>query len=246
MKQIRTLIHVHTDHSYDSDISVRELARFLARERFDCVAVTDHDTIDGALRLAAMGDARVIIGEEVTTRDGHLIGLFLEEWVRPGMSALDTANAIHAQGGLVLLPHPFVTMFSCGLGHAAWEIADRVDAVEVFNAQNIWPGADRKAREFAAALGLCTYVGADSHSARSIAPAYQVMPDFDTPAEFMASLRAARTCCARHPMSFFLGAAYRTARPLLGLPLPSGFGARHRPAPRRKAETLPRALPQAS
>lgn len=227
MKQIKTLIHVHTDCSYDSNISVRALAKFLEAERFGCVAVTDHDSIEGALRLRAATDVKVIIGEEITTRDGHLIGLFLRDWVRPGMSALDTARAIHDQGGLVFAPHPFVTMFSCGLGDVAWRMAAHIDAVEVFNAQNALSGPDRKAARFAEQYGLCKFVGSDSHSVTSIAPAFQTMSDFDTHPEFLRSLRAARFHTERHPISYFAGAGYRAARHLLGLSLPYGFGAHY-------------------
>lgn len=230
MKRIKTLIHVHTDFSYDSNITVRALAKFLEAEHFGCVAVTDHDSIEGALRLRAATNVKVIIGEEVSTRDGHLIGLFLRHWVRPGMSAEDTAKAIHDQGGLVFLPHPFVTMFSCGLGDKAWRIPRRIDAVEVFNAQNVVAGPDRKAAEFAKQYGLCTFVGSDSHSVASIAPAFQMMSDFDTHSQFLDSLRSARFHTDRHPISYFAGAGYRTARHLLGLSLPYGFGAHYAPA----------------
>ena len=79
MTGIKTLIHLHTDYSYDSDISLPTLADFVQRERIGCVAVTDHDTIVGAQRFRHETDAKVIVGEEVSTRDGHLIGLFLDE-----------------------------------------------------------------------------------------------------------------------------------------------------------------------
>jgi predicted metal-dependent phosphoesterase TrpH len=193
MNKIKTLIHVHTDYSFDSDVSVESLADFAQRDGIGCIAVTDHDTIDGARHLASVTGATVIVGEEVTTRDGHLIGLFLQERVRPGMDARKTAEAIRAQGGLVLLPHPFVVAFGCGLRHVAWEIADLVDAVEINNAQNLLPGPDRKARRFAQDFGLPTYVGADSHLRSSIAPCYQWMDEFDGhPARFLTALRGAQ------------------------------------------------------
>ncbi len=121
---MKTLLHVHTDFSYDSNITIEQLARFCEEQRFGCVAVTDHDSIEGARRLASMTDVNVIVGEEVTTSEGHLIGLFLTEWIRPGLSALDTAKAIRAQGGLVLLPHPFVRAFGCGIGEAVWHMSE--------------------------------------------------------------------------------------------------------------------------
>ncbi len=68
--------------------------------------MTDHDTIEGALRLKELSDLPVIVGEEIMTAQGELIGLFLREPVPPGMSAVETVEAIRGQGGLVYLPHP--------------------------------------------------------------------------------------------------------------------------------------------
>jgi predicted metal-dependent phosphoesterase TrpH len=228
---VKTLIHVHTDYSFDSDLTLGQLVGFLAEEDFGCVAVTDHDTIEGALRLRGMTDARVIVGEEISTREGHLIGLFLDEPIPPGLSARATALAIRAQGGLVLLPHPFVRFFGCGLREGAWQIADLVDAVEVNNAQNPWPSADRAARVFAEALDLPQYAGADSHTAASIAPCWQVLPAFDGPAGFLQALGTARLAPGRHPLSYFIATGWRVARYLTGLGLPSNFGAHAAPAP---------------
>ncbi len=225
MERIKTLMHVHTDYSYDSDISLDTLAQFAESHGFGCVAVTDHDTIDGARRLRGLTDVKVIVGEEVTTRDGHLIGLFLRERVRSGMSALDTAKAVRDQGGLVLLPHPFVRAVGCGLGDVAWRIADLVDAVEVHNAQNLNGAADRRASRLADQVGLVKFVGADSHASYSIAPCYQLMADFNGPSDFLNSLQAAELRPGRHPLRYFAGAACRVARYVMGLPPPAGFGA---------------------
>lgn len=229
MNRIKTLIHVHTDYSYDSDISLEILARFVAAEGIGAVAVTDHDAIAGAVRFQRMTDAKVIIGEEVSTRDGHLLGLFLHERVQPGMSARDTAKVIRAQGGLVLLPHPFVRAFSCGLGEVAGRIVDLIDAVEVNNAQNLPRRPDRLAERFARTHGLPKFAGADTHMRMSIAPCYQMMPDFTSPADFLESLRAAELVRGRHPLSYFAATGYRLVRHLVGLSLAGGFGANCRP-----------------
>ena len=225
MQRTKTLIHLHTDYSYDSNISVEVLADFIERENIGCVAVTDHDTIMGAERLAKTTGARVIVGEEVSTSEGHLIGLFLNEHVSPGMSALNTARAIHDQGGVVLVPHPFIRALSCGLGDTTWRIAPNIDAVEVCNAQNLFPRADRLARRFAEKTALPMYVGADSHDRTSIAPCYQLMRGFGDPMDFLAALRDARRIPGRHPLRYFAATAGRLARYCLGLSINGGFGA---------------------
>ncbi len=242
MGLIKTLIHVHTDYSFDSNISPEALARFAEREGFGCIAVTDHDTIEGARRVEAVSDVKVIVGEEITTRDGHLIGLFLKRRVEPGRSAKDTATAIREQGGLVLVPHPFVRFMGCGLCEHAWEIAGLIDAVEVCNAQSILARPNREADRFADRLGLPKYAGVDTHMIESIAPCYQLMPDFTGPVDFLASLRSARLIGGRHPLWYFFAAGYRTARYLAGLPLPVGFGSNHQPA-REPLPVAPAACP---
>lgn len=218
MKLVKTLIHVHTDYSYDSSISLETLANFMEREDFGCVAVTDHDTIDGALMLRSRTTARVIVGEEVSTRDGHVIGLFLEEEIRPGMSARDTAAAIRDQGGLVFLPHPFVRMFGCGLGELAWELADLFDAVEVNNAQNLRAAPERRAHGFAERTGLIKYAGSDAHLPSSIAPCYQLLRDFDGPADFIDALRTAELREGRHPLRYFAEIGRQIIRSMARLP----------------------------
>jgi len=236
-QRMKTLIHVHTNYSFDSDVSLETLAAFVENERVRCIAITDHDTIDGAVRFSRMTTAKVIVGEEVSTKDGHLIGLFLREQIRPGMSARETASVIRDQGGLVLLPHPFVAVFGCGLRERSYEIVDLVDAVEVNNAQNLLPGPDRKARHFAEQFGLPTFCGTDAHSRFSLAPCFQWMPDFDgTPAGFLNSLRRARLQTGRHPLSYFAAAAWRVVLHALWLPLPAGFGAEARS---QRTEVLP-------
>ncbi len=214
MRRLKTLIHIHTDYSPDSNISPESLVAVAERQGIGCVAVTDHDTIDGALHVRDITDIQVIIGEEVTTRDGDMIGLFLHAPVRPGMSARDTAVAIREQGGLVFVPHPFLRMLGCGLGEKTHEIADLVDAVEVNNAQNLLSRPDRMADRLADQLGLPKYVGADSHMDSSIAPCFQTMRDFSGPADFLDALRDARRYPGRHPLHYFAeSAAWMALRP---------------------------------
>lgn len=234
MKKHKTLIHLHTDYSFDCNISPESLVRFAVDNGFGCLGVTDHDTVEGAFRvkeLAKGTGVRVIVGEEVSTRDGHLIGLFLNHNIDPGMSARDTALAIRAQGGLVLAPHPFVKFGGCGLREAVWDIVDLIDAVEVNNAQNLLSAPDREADDFACRLGLARYVGADSHLSSSIAPCYQQVADFSGRDDFVDAVKEADLIPGRHPLWYFASAAYRMARHQLGMALPNGYGANYRPHP---------------
>jgi len=100
-------LHNHTHHSYDAQIQAADYERAHAAGLVDVVAITDHNTITGALELRERASFPVIVGQEIDTADGELIGLFLEEPVPAGLPAIETAERIRAQGGLVYLQHPF-------------------------------------------------------------------------------------------------------------------------------------------
>src|ERR671937_11686 len=101
-------MHMHTEYSRDSRQTLRVFAAAAEQAGLNVVCVTDHDTVEGALRLREMNTAlRVIVGEEIYTREGELIGLFLERAVPPGLSLEETIARIKDQNGLAYVPHPF-------------------------------------------------------------------------------------------------------------------------------------------
>ncbi len=241
MRLLKTVFHVHTDHSDDSNNTVEHLLECAHRWEIDCLTITDHDTIEGARAVAAAAgpNLRVIIGEEISTREGHLIGLFLHEHVGPGRSARETAKAIRQQGGLVVVPHPFISMFSCGLRRAVHGLVDLIDAVEIANAQNLSPFPDRKARRFAARHGLPGLAGADSHHRNSLRASYQWLPEFDGPESFLAAVRQAELVPGRHTLGYFVRSAWLITRVRLGFGTPADYGRRcTTPRPNRRARPL--------
>ncbi len=205
---LKTVIHVHTNYSYDANTSPEELITTARRQGVDCLAVTDHDEIAGAFearRLATAGPrlVHVIIGEEISSTDGHILGLFLHERVPPGLTGEETAATIRAQGGLVLAPHPFSTLCDDSLLGAMERLAPLFDAIEICNAQNPLPWQDTRAARFAQRHGITAYVGADSHIRGYLAAACQLMPAFDGPAAFRAALRHAELCPGRFGPAYF-------------------------------------------
>lgn len=235
MGLIKTVFHIHTDYSDDSNLSLDRLADEARERGVGCVAVTDHDSIEGALTLADRvgDDLRVIVGEEISTRDGHLIGLFLREHVEPGMSVRKTAEAIREQGGLVVVPHPYNRLFDCSLGDRVYDILDLIDIVEVANAQNLLNRPNRRARELAQRNGLPAIVGTDVHHQGYLDTCYQMMPDFSGPVEFLTSVQHAQLHARPHPLSYFFRSAWLIAFDKLGLPLPAGYGANAGEVPAR-------------
>lgn len=240
---VHTLIHIHTNYSFDGNISPEVLACEAKQAGIDCIAVTDHDTIEGAQHLASLDLVRVIVGEEVSTRDGDLIGLFLSRRIEPGLSVRETALAIKGQGGLVLVPHPFIRVLGRGIGSKIWDIVDLIDAVETLNAQNILRRPDREAERFARSMDFTSYVGSDAHMVGSVAPCHQLMPDFNDPAQFLDSLGQAQLIGRRHPWWYFVAAGYHTVLHLSGRPLPKGYGSNYRPLPTQTPAALPTPTP---
>jgi hypothetical protein len=198
-----------------------------------CITITDHDSISGAQQMAAQAPAglEVIVGEEISTRDGHLIGLFLEEFIEPGQSPRATAEAIKSQGGLVVVPHPFNRAFSCGLRDAVYDILDLIDAVEVFNAQNVVDSPNRRAAQFAFDHGFAPIVGSDIHHGRNLDACYQYLRPFDGPTSFLQSLRQASFVKRRHTFAYFAYTAWFVLWTKPGIGTLPGFGVnceRHR------------------
>lgn len=229
-KRIKVALHIHTHYSYDSNLSPTTLVDVARRMGFDCIAVTDHNLIDGAREAQATGGIRVIVGEEISSRDGHIVGLFLERPVPPRMSGEDTCAAIHEQGGLALAAHPFASLCRNSLGGALDRLTSHLDAIEVHNAQNPLPWEDWRAARFARASGLPAYAGMDAHL-RWLPSAYQYMDDFADPPGFLQSLRTADLYRGRVGFRYYCLMIFRHYWDrLLPWPLP-GFGGREVAAP---------------
>ncbi len=191
--RIRVDLHTHTMWSGDSTTTPDEFAAAVAASGLDAVCITDHNAIEGAVELRERLECRVIVGEELRTAAGEIIGLFLTERVPMGISHVEAARAIRDQGGVVYIPHPFDPMRRNMSESALYELADAdlIDAVEVLNAKTSLASLNRRAAEFAAEFGIVGGAGSDGHVPDALGAAYVEMTDFDTPMEFLASLASA-------------------------------------------------------
>ena len=180
----RADLHMHTTAS-DGWPTPHELVDYARATALDVIAVTDHDTIEGALRAAdhAAGRSKlqVVIGEEVSSRDGHIVALFIERRIRPGMSAAATVHAIHDQGGLAVAVHPFWRTQRRtrsgpvhGVGWLAAELA--FDAIEVENATPGFYVFNQLARRLNLGLGSAELGGSDAHILDAVGRAYTEFP----------------------------------------------------------------------
>ena len=182
--------HMHTNYSPDSLLPPEKLVARCLDVGLNCIAVTDHNTAEGAFHVREIAPFTVIIGEEVGTSEGEVTGLFLQETIQRGLSPLETAKRIKEQGGLVSLPHPFDRFRSEVITRAGIEdVLPYADIVEVFNARNNMDADNRRAYEFAQEHSLLVSGVSDAHTAIELGRTYVIMPEFDgTPEGFKASL----------------------------------------------------------
>ena len=184
-------MHTHCEYSPDSRTPLAVQALAIKAAGLDVVAATDHNTIDGALRLREKADGfRVIVGEEISSRDGEIIGLFLEKAIPRDLSAEETIARIHEQGGLVSIPHPYSHNRLYRIKREALErVWPTIDAIEVFNAREAIANDNRRALAFSVLHGIPGAVGSDAHRPWEIGRAYLEVGDFTGPADFIASLK---------------------------------------------------------
>jgi len=190
---IRIDLHVHTACSRDSLARPDAIVRWAERRSLDAIAVTDHNTIAGARTLQALGALPLIVGEEVHTREGEIMGLFLREEIPAGLTPAETVRRIKAQGGLVCVPHPFDSVRGSRLSATALEaiLAD-VDIIEVFNARVTHARDNNRAADLAERRGLLAGAGSDAHAACEVGRAYVEMPPYADAESFLASLAQGR------------------------------------------------------
>ena len=187
---IKADFHMHTHFSPDSETDPDKLVKRCLKVGLELIAVTDHNTIEGALKVKDLAPFPVIIGEEIKTSAGEITGLFLKETIPAGLSPIDTAHRIKDQGGLVSLPHPFDRFRSEVIdGKAIDELIPLLDIVEIFNSRNNLSADDRKAEKFAKEHNLLTSGVSDAHTLMELGRTYVQMPEFDgTPSDFKIAL----------------------------------------------------------
>lgn len=182
-------LHVHTEYSLDCGTPLDKIVGRCIEKGINCVAIADHGTAEGALKLKETAPFTIIVAEEILTLHGEIIGLFLKETIPSGLSVAETLSRIRAQGGLVNIPHPFDIFRQSALrNHIIEEIADQIDIIEVFNARSLPPQQSAKARAFAKKHGIIQGAGSDAHTLREIGNAYIEMPEFKGKDDFLKAL----------------------------------------------------------
>jgi len=191
---IKADLHVHTWHSIDSGMSYDQLIKACLGKGINCAAIADHGTTRGARDLQKIAPFKIIVCEEVLTPYGEIMGMFLQEDIPWKVPLEDAIKSIREQGGLINIPHPFDRVRPSAFRNLKMleSIADQIDIIEVFNSRSLFPGAESRARAFAAKHNKIVSYGSDGHSPSEIGCACAEMADFNTKEEFLSSLSTAK------------------------------------------------------
>ncbi len=210
---IRVELHMHTHASKDSLIKPERLLGYCDQIGLDRIAITDHNVIEGAFEARDIAPEKVIVGEEIRTTQGELIGYFMTEWVPPDLTPMEAIERLKAQNAVISVAHPFDTVRK-----AHWQesellkIMPYVDAIEIFNARCLRDTPNVLARQFAQEHGLLATVGSDAHSLWEVGRASLTLPDFDGPQAFRQALDQAELRVRLSPAYVHLFSRYAVFR----------------------------------
>jgi predicted metal-dependent phosphoesterase TrpH len=168
-------LHTHSTASPDGSLTAGDYRRMLESGRLDFVAVTDHNTASMALKLHEEIGERIIVGEEIATESGEIIGLYLKETIPPRLTAVETVRRIREQGGLVYIPHPFETVRKGMPRDVLEELCDHIDIVEVQNGRAVFQNFSSQASAWAAERLIPGAAGSDAHGQAGWGRTYSVV-----------------------------------------------------------------------
>ncbi len=188
---LRVDLHLHSNYSHDGQSSLQELIDRSRECGLNRIALTDHNTVEGALELARVAPEMTIVGEEVKTREGEVIGLFITGRVAPYLMPEEVMDLIHEMGGLTYLPHPLDRRRANFRPERVVQLAGRIDIIETYNP---WceAGANAAAARLAVDLGKVTATGSDAHGIQELGRSWMEIEQYKDPAGFLEKLRDAR------------------------------------------------------
>ncbi len=187
----------------DCSTSPKEIISHCLETGVNCIAIADHDSVEGAIEVQSLAPFLVIVAEEILTPQGEVMGMFLKEGVPTGLPIEQAISRIKAQGALVCLPHPFDTFRGLRLNSKRLEeLMKQIDIIEVFNARSLLPSCSTKAQALARKYGIPGTAGSDAHTPNEIGNTYVEMPEFNGRSDFLQALRRGRI--SRHRSGFLV------------------------------------------
>ena len=195
-KKVRVEFHVHTTTSACYCLTNEQILEKTKKNKTNYLIITDHNSIEGALRCRdflekSESKTKVIIGEEVATQDGEIIGFFLQNKIQKGMSAKETVEEILKQKGLVAIPHPFDRLRHKAINKNIEKVLEFRPLIEIFNARVIFPWENEKAKQFSEKHNLPVLVGSDAHLESELGNTFMEMEDFSGPRDFLEKIKKA-------------------------------------------------------
>jgi predicted metal-dependent phosphoesterase TrpH len=188
---LRVDLHLHSHFSHDGRSSLQQLIDRARECGLDRLALTDHNTVEGALEFARLAPSLAIVGEEAKTREGEVIGLFITGRLPPFIRPEEVMDLIHSMGGITYVPHPLDRNRSHFRAERIVDLAERIDIIEAYN-----PWCDSDANRAAAALAKdldkVTATGSDAHSADELGRSWMEMEEYSDARDFLVKLRGAR------------------------------------------------------
>jgi predicted metal-dependent phosphoesterase TrpH len=186
-------LHSHTLWSKDCLTSLEGLLETCQRKGIDKIAITDHNTAEGALELARRAPELIIVGEEIMTTQGELLCFFMKESIPAMLTPEETIKRLRDQGAVISVSHPYDR-----LRKGAWKepdllrIIDQVDALEVFNSRCLFAEDNEKAATLAKKHGKPGTVGSDAHIRYELGMATLRMQPFEGAGDFYEALKSAQ------------------------------------------------------
>lgn len=193
-------LHTHSIASYDGGIKPNQYQQILDQGKLDYLAITDHNKIDLAIKLQHEFGNKIIVGEEIKTTDGEIIGLFLTECIPSGLSAYETSRAIKKQGGLVYIPHPFETIRSGMSIKTLEQIKNLIDIIEVFNGRAVLQNKSSQAQKFATKNKIASSASSDAHGKKGLAHTYSSIACVPTVLNLAEQLKAGQLIFSKPPL----------------------------------------------
>lgn len=209
-------LHTHSEASPDGGITAQQYAHALSSGMLDMIAITDHNSISYATEVQSQLGDKIIVGEEIMTADGEIVGLYLKEAIEPGLSAQETCRRIKAQRGLVYIPHPFETVRR-GLHPAKLEeIHKLVDIIEVCNGRAVRQNHGSKAVVWSKLNRIAGAASSDAHGIRGLGRTYTRCKSLPTKSTLVDQVAAATLMTDRPTLRALLYPKYHRARKKLG------------------------------
>ncbi len=224
MNNIKIDLHTHSILSPDGGLGERDYQVLLEKKILDCIAVTDHNRIDFALSLQHKLGSQIIVGEEIMTKDGEIIGLFLTNKIASGMSARDTVDTIKKQKGLVYIPHPFETLRKGISEHIFQLIVNDITIVEVFNGRSMQPATRILAKKYVSENNLGKAASSDAHCRIGIGNTYSMVSNLPEKATLVKLLRDGSLHEVRASLLAYLCPKFNRFKKMLKSPFAQGFG----------------------